>query len=217
MSQEGQQRHHLPPSSGRKPTLGGTAGLAAPPCRSTARTFHRSQRRGREGPRRAMNLTFDLNKVPPTSASRRCQQSLRNIRDNKTRFAYAIELFDFAAVPTRRLFTTHGAGKARRNQHWREMAGRDGGLSIYHFKSSLKAVTTWVGKDRNLLSQVDCDKLRDAGRLFDRTFPEAKYLRHAIAHSADRLATEKEVKAHTHSRTFYLSTDQPKQYRLNSY
>jgi hypothetical protein len=170
-------------------------------------SLHRSQRRGREGPRRAMNLTFDPNKVPPTSASRRCEQSLRNISDNKTRFAYAIELFDFAAVPTRRLLAPRGAGKARRNQQWREIAGRDGGLSIYHFRSSLQAVTTWVSKDRNLLSRVDCDKLRDAGRLFDLTFPETKYLRHAIAHSADRLSTEKWVKEQTHSATYHLSTD----------
>jgi hypothetical protein len=154
-----------------------------------------------------MNLTFDPNKVPPTNASRRCEQSLRNICDNKTRFAYAIELFDFAAVPRRRFLTARSAGTARRNQHWREIAGRDGGLSIYHFSSSLKAVTTWVNKDPNLLSQVDSKKLREAGRLFKRTFPDSKSLRHAIAHSADRLSTEQEVKSHTHSAVFRLSTD----------
>jgi hypothetical protein len=155
-----------------------------------------------------MSLTFDPNKVSPTSASRRCEQSLRNIGDNKTRFAYAVELFDFAVVPTRRFLTSRGAGKARRNQHWREIAGRDGGLSIYHFSSSLKAVTAWVNKDPNLLSQVDSKKLREAGRLFRRTFPASEHLRHAIAHSADRMSTEQEVKEQTHSATFHLSTDQ---------
>ena len=70
---------------------------------------------------------------------------------------------------------------------------RDAALSVYHFGVALRAIRSGMKKCPTLRGLVDAHQLREAGKAFDRDFPDNVLLRHAVGHIADQLSTPEKV------------------------
>ncbi len=76
---------------------------------------------------------------------------------------------------------------------WCGIAARDAAMSVYHFGETRRAISSSLGKCPSLNAQVDAEKLRAARKAFDREFPDAVQLRHAIGHLAEQLSTPQKM------------------------
>lgn len=72
---------------------------------------------------------------------------------------------------------------------WIGLATRDAALSVYHFSVTLRAIRAGLGRCPTLQALVDSEKLREASKTFNRQFPDAVLLRHAVGHLAEQLST----------------------------
>jgi hypothetical protein len=72
---------------------------------------------------------------------------------------------------------------------WIGLATRDAALSVYHFSVTLRAIRSGLGRCPTLKAMVDVEKLREASKAFNRQFPDAVLLRHAVSHLAEQLST----------------------------
>ena len=99
-------------------------------------------------------------------------------------FAAAVMLFDFC---------TDGIDAEKNGQpvsglplaEWRRMAGRDAGMSMYHFGMTIETVGKFDGKHAWLSSQMDLGVIKETKDIMNNSFPGWKRTRHAIAHRAD--------------------------------
>lgn len=107
-------------------------------------------------------------------------------------FYAAIELFDYSEIHLKPGFenipaTPPPSPSMRPNfpMKWEFIAARDGAMTIYHFKKTMKAIRGSVGAAPSLLEQVDTEKLKLASNLLDSYFPRADKLRDLVAHAAE--------------------------------
>jgi hypothetical protein len=69
---------------------------------------------------------------------------------------------------------------------WTLIAGRDGAMTIYHFAKVLESIRQFAFLDcPTFKSRIDHHQLRAAQKMFDKWFPDALRLRHAVAHSVE--------------------------------
>ncbi|MBX9593050.1 MAG: hypothetical protein K2X46_01705 [Roseomonas sp.] len=111
--------------------------------------------------------------------------SLRSYVDD---FLAVLTLFD--AVPNLEAANKMHAATIRR---WSFVAARDGAMTIYHFGKALELVRSLKNMP-TLRSLVNVTELREAGREFNSKFPLYEKIRHAVAHSAERLRRDKRIK-----------------------
>src|SRR5690349_11312502 len=99
-------------------------------------------------------------------------------------FASAIMLFDYC---------TDGINREKQGEpksdfplaQWRTMAGRDAGMSLYHFGMTIETVRQFAGKSNWLRARLDLKGMREAKDWMNSSFPGWDDVRHAIAHRAD--------------------------------
>jgi hypothetical protein len=130
-------------------------------------------------------------------------------------FERALDVFDFAAgqfahVLQRRREELKSEPSARatldaerdRWAGWMHVAARDAVMTLYQFGQALKAVRNNLGSVPKLRPHIDSAALKTAESLFYKArFPQADDVRHAVAHSAEKLAKIEED-AHRHG-AFY--------------
>src|SRR5437868_3986592 len=65
----------------------------------------------------------------------------------------------------------------------RRMAGRDAGMSIYHFGMAIEITRQFVCKRAWLRENLlDCKAAKEAKQMMNRSFPNWEGIRHAVAH-----------------------------------
>jgi hypothetical protein len=79
---------------------------------------------------------------------------------------------------------------------WRQIAGRDGALTIYHYSMSAAGVRKALSLCPGLQAQINHDTLRKAIKGFAAAFPGNLYIRHAVAHAAETARTPDDVSEH---------------------
>lgn len=87
-----------------------------------------------------------------------------------------------------------------RNMHmlrlWREMAGRDAVMTVFHYENTLEAIRSGLRNTPTLANDADNQSLREAARRFRRDFPNADLARHAVGHRGEFATTFDEAKKH---------------------
>jgi len=110
-------------------------------------------------------------------------------------FAAALTLFDFC---------TNGIEAEKNAQEtsglplvqWRQMAGRDAGMAMYHFGMSIVTVGEFVGEYPWLSSRLDASVVKEAKKMMNKRFRYWDEKRHAIAHRADFFIQPKKSQRH---------------------
>jgi hypothetical protein len=118
--------------------------------------------------------------------------SLETFRDN---FADDLALLDFCSRNARALSTedpTRVGDKHRMLMSWREIAGRDGAMTIWDFARTTHLISTNLEKCPTLKPMVVRKNIESALAEFQRCFPHAKTIRHAAAHPADIFGTARD-------------------------
>lgn len=143
------------------------------------------------------------------NATLRLQRSLQSMNIYSDSFRAALRLFDFAgeqlsvhfsaslpnilsAVTDPPLGLDTAAQEALREvldkqqlyTSWRNIACRDGAMSLYHFRKTMQFIRG--NRDCTLMrSLVDAAYTRRAERNFDLVFPDIEGMRHAISHQGE--------------------------------
>lgn len=81
---------------------------------------------------------------------------------------------------------------------WREMAARDGAISIYHFGQTTEAINDNLPTCPSLNKHVNRDALKIAFKLFRARFPRYEMIRHVVGHAAEWAGTSGLRKRHSH-------------------
>jgi hypothetical protein len=105
--------------------------------------------------------------------------SLRRLVGYTDDFQAALALFDACNEE----LATDPKAAWRRN--WRDMAGRDGGMSIWHFGRTIEGVQEIIGKYPILANRTDYNIIDQARSLLEQKFRMREQIRHAIAHRSD--------------------------------
>jgi hypothetical protein len=79
---------------------------------------------------------------------------------------------------------------------FRMIAAKEGALSIYHFGNSLGALRKQVVMCPRTRNLTDTAKLKEAFGLFNKYFPHANNIRHAIAHAGEVWASPAKAREH---------------------
>lgn len=79
---------------------------------------------------------------------------------------------------------------------WANMAGFHAAFTIYHFRSSLLAIRERVGHCPSVRPKVDTKALEQTVKAFEALFPDAKNVRDAAGHAADRMFKPTDVDEH---------------------
>lgn len=98
----------------------------------------------------------------------------------------AREITDFAKLELA-LWTTGG---------WQSIAARDGAMTIYHFGCAIDGIKNSLPASPTLNAKIDRRKLKDAGNIFESSFPGYLALRHVVAHVADFSQTLEKKTSH---------------------
>lgn len=138
------------------------------------------------------DLSFDLSSLP--EEERRDAQLLAyhlfNLDSLVEQFRYAVLLIEHSAK--QRGYSLPWAPAT----HWAVMAGEHAALTIYHFRSTLNAIGERVGQCRSIVGKVDTKALEKTKERFAAEFPNAKHIRDAVGHSADRMFKPENVDEH---------------------
>jgi hypothetical protein len=124
--------------------------------------------------------------VPPGEIDRviHVQNACTLLMQLTGQFASAIMLFDFCMDGIK----AEKSGQPRSKlplAEWRRMAGRDAGMTMYHFGMTIETVRQFANKSPWLPEQIDLKVMREAKKLMNASFPGWDQVRHAIAHRAD--------------------------------
>lgn len=79
---------------------------------------------------------------------------------------------------------------------WRLMAFRDAALSVYHFASTLRAISRSINLCPSLRKLLKSRPTDGARTIFTKQFPTADFMRHAVAHVADMAERPDTLKFH---------------------
>lgn len=107
-------------------------------------------------------------------------------------FESALELHDYGQE---KYLTTKGR-KSQIFRHWQFIAARDGALSVYHFYWALSGLVTALNQCAYLSDRLDLKQIREVRKQFDAWFPNAKEVRDAVGHAADKTKDSQEHKRH---------------------
>jgi len=78
-----------------------------------------------------------------------------------------------------------------------QMAGRDGGMSVWHFGKTIEDVLKLVGKYQILRNRTNPDALKQTRRLLQQKMPMREQVRHAIAHRSDFFTNPDSARNHS--------------------
>jgi hypothetical protein len=121
---------------------------------------------------------------------------------HRKRFEWAIALFEFSTKEFGKQYYKVAPEKLHRYNGWRFIAGRDGAMSLYHFRQAMTHANSWAQKDALLSKHIDRETIKRAQANFDERFPCIEKIRHSVSHSSDLLRTENEIRKHFVSATF---------------
>lgn len=79
---------------------------------------------------------------------------------------------------------------------WLFVPARDGAISLFHYIKVLGFIRSSFQNCPTFRSAVDTDSLRRSEKAFKECFPFAESLRHAVAHAAELVKSEAEIKKH---------------------
>jgi hypothetical protein len=80
----------------------------------------------------------------------------------------------------------HSDSKFFISMEWRQMAGRDAAMSLFHFQRTLEALRQKALREGTTLRKgVDFGKLRIAWKLYDSQFKDVVRMRHTVGHEAE--------------------------------
>jgi hypothetical protein len=117
--------------------------------------------------------------------------SLRRLMEYTDDFRAALALFDSC---NNGLAADHKAPWLRK---WREMAGRDGGMSLWHFGRTIEGVLELIGQYPILTNRTDPDALRQTRSLLEQKLRMREQIRHAIAHRSDFFTSPQKARKHS--------------------
>ena len=136
---------------------------------------------------------FKLHELP--EAERDEADSIRSnigsMHDRATSFWAGRSLFHSCAE--RQLFDPING---RVYHKWQLCAARDCAMSIYHFGRIIEGIDESLAYCPTLRDKIDGRAKRDARKRFESQFPSYISLRNALAHSAERAKTAKDLKRH---------------------
>jgi hypothetical protein len=78
-------------------------------------------------------------------------------------------------------------------------------MSIYHYGVTLEAARAGLKRCPTFRASVDIDQIRKSARMFERHFPFARGVRHAIAHTADFQKTAEQAARNTMTEPFIIA------------
>lgn len=79
---------------------------------------------------------------------------------------------------------------------WREIAGRDAAMTVFHYDKTLRAVRGEMKNVPTIKSETDHARLRAADQSLRRSFPKLEDVRNAFAHRAETTVSLKEARTH---------------------
>lgn len=122
--------------------------------------------------------------VPPAEhmACNILKANLFNLASAVARFAAAIALYDFCDP-------RNSEGSAAHKNYWRNMAGRDGALTLFDFAQLIEATRSSLNEVPTLLPFIDTGALKIAEKLFASQFQYFHLVRHAAAHPGELFST----------------------------
>jgi hypothetical protein len=117
--------------------------------------------------------------------------SLRHLVEYTDDFRAALALFDacnegLASDP-----------KAPWLRKWRDLAGRDAGMSLWHFGRTIEGVQELIGDHPILKTRTNPRTLKQARSLLERKFRMREQIRHAIAHRSDFFTSPQKARYHS--------------------
>ena len=121
-----------------------------------------------------------------------------SLRWHAERFQIALDLFDHLAVgfPAEPPAEKAALQSWIRRSNWRLIAAKDAALQAYHFRAAIKAIDQLLPTLPSIGAGLDRQRLKLARQLFDRSVPGWEFIRHAIAHEVDFMATPQEFEKH---------------------
>ncbi len=108
-------------------------------------------------------------------------------------FESALKLHDHGLTKLR---SAKGITRKHLYRHWQFIAARDGAVSIFNFKWALEGLGDSVNQCDYLKERLDLAAIRAAKRLFDKHFPNATQVRHAVAHATEKSKNPREHLEH---------------------
>lgn len=82
---------------------------------------------------------------------------------------------------------------------WTMLAGRDAGMTVYHFAEAMEAAKAMVRECPTLKATIDWKLVRSVQKVFSADFPQYENFRHAIAHDAQLTDSPKSSERNSHS------------------
>ena len=92
---------------------------------------------------------------------------------------------------------------------WRLIAGREAAMAIYHFSCTLESISTAVHKCPSVKARLKHRPFKIARQLFNKHFPHAEVMRHAISHTAEMAATVESLKENASKTRRVMSAPKP--------
>lgn len=77
---------------------------------------------------------------------------------------------------------------------WRLIAAREAAMAVYHFSCTLESIASGVHRCPSLKSRMKHRPFQMARKIFNKIFPHADSMRHAISHAAELAATVQSLK-----------------------
>ena len=110
------------------------------------------------------------------------------------KFDEALKLIDHCADWANRRWKT--AEEIYRPIGWADMAAFYAAFVVYHFRCTLYAISDRVGHCPSIKAAVDTRAIHDAIERFQVEFPDAKHVRDAAGHFADRMFKPSDIDDH---------------------
>ena len=81
---------------------------------------------------------------------------------------------------------------------WPALAGRDGAITLFNIDKTMNGLIEGVERLPTLVAAGCLEKVRAAKYLLQTTFPDIPKIRHAVAHSAERLDSQPKMAEHSY-------------------
>jgi hypothetical protein len=125
---------------------------------------------------------------------------LMNMRRFFNQFAHAVSLFNWCEGQISRLKAEQPSPNTANDlsiiRNWKNIAGRDAAMAIFHFGDSMGAISGMLKLSPTIAVNIDRTSLSRANKHFARNFPNFVQMRHGVAHAAEALKSPSKLEEH---------------------
>lgn len=155
-------------------------------------------------------MPFTWKSLPESEreAGRLLARNVTHLTELSYRFEQAVALVDFCDAAASLLQPALDAGTADlavwqaamgerfRYKAWREIAARDGAITLYNFMEVKQAIDGLLGMCPSVAAKIDREQLRCARRTFEDRFAGVKDIRFGVAHAGAPFSSPEENAKH---------------------